>query len=156
MTTHNTAGNTKVNQEQVNKAIEAVKSLKTKAEPTMAIVEGVRYDMPKSAGHTPGPWKLKRELYESCTGIICGDKVIGYVFQTHCEPDRELQAENQANARLIAQAPEMLEVLEANAIRFPVEFNTTLKKCDCNQFLDTGNCRHVLALNVINKAKGKE
>lgn len=50
-------------------------------------------------------------------------------------------------------APDLLEALKANAVRFPIEFNTTLERCDCNQFLDTDYCRHVMAMRAIEKAE---
>lgn len=47
---------------------------------------------------------------------------------------------------------ELIDALKANAVRFPMEFKTTTKDCTCNQFIDTNNCRHVMALKALKKA----
>jgi len=66
-----------------------------------------------SAKHTPGPWEVTE--YESgdftitaqgrgpCDGDICG---------TTMRPEEHDENASYANARLIAAAPELLEVLE--------------------------------------------
>lgn len=55
-----------------------------------------------SAGHTPGPWETSHDGHG---GIYVGDKngrQVGFV---------SLRSEQEANARLIAAAPELLEAL---------------------------------------------
>lgn len=59
--------------------------------------------------HTPGPWRIedKERILSDCPEfrIMCSDGYIAGVDST--------RAENAANARLIAAAPELLEALEA-------------------------------------------
>lgn len=50
--------------------------------------------------HTPGPWHVNP--YQSDDGDHCIDDDMGQVAKTYCE----------ANARLIAAAPLMLEILQ--------------------------------------------
>jgi hypothetical protein len=56
------------------------------------------------AEHTPGPWRL--EASETLSAILCGEdeKYESIAFLT--------LPNHQANARLIASAPDMLEALE--------------------------------------------
>lgn len=44
-----------------------------------------------------------------------------------------------------------LSALKSLAVRFPVEFKTTLDPlhCDCIQFEDNDECRHIRALEVL-------
>jgi hypothetical protein len=61
--------------------------------------------------HTPGPWKINRHGYESlyaCHEFVEGDSGIGVCGIWHPESHRE----QDANARLIAAAPELLEALK--------------------------------------------
>jgi hypothetical protein len=68
--------------------------------------------------HTPGPWKVigKNET-QVCSGAIQGAS--GYVVaQAYSSPSakipyKDLWAECEANARLIAAAPDMLAALKA-------------------------------------------
>ena len=58
--------------------------------------------------HTPGPWKSN--TYRVCAGV--GTPAIKVICDTaHNMASRT--PENEANARLIAAAPEMLECLQA-------------------------------------------
>lgn len=53
--------------------------------------------------HTPGPWKLGEEATVECTGgfiCVCGD------------PFERGIGEDHANAKLIAQAPDLYELLK--------------------------------------------
>lgn len=70
----------------------------------------------EAVGHTDGPWLVQfdgfdEKLHVSSQDRLDGDKVeiasisVGYADQ--------FEAEQQANARLIAAAPEMLEALKA-------------------------------------------
>jgi len=60
--------------------------------------------------HTPGPWTVRTRLVvEHDRAVYCGARRIASVPH----PDRlEPSPENDANARLIAAAPELLEALE--------------------------------------------
>ena len=64
-----------------------------------------------SAGHTPGPWSL-----EDASQRIVTDDYVG-VFAERANPGDKLPAQcygpnREANARLIAAAPELLEPLK--------------------------------------------
>lgn len=91
--------------------------------------------------HTPGEWKYVPERM----GIVNKDGLDICTVLT-----------NGDDARLIAAAPDLLEALKVNAIRFPIEFKTTMNSCTCNQFIDNEACRHVMALQVIAKAEPQE
>lgn len=58
--------------------------------------------------HTPGPWTLERNRATSLS-VYGSDKV--FVGEVYNEIDEPLQTE-EANARLIAAAPELLEALK--------------------------------------------
>jgi len=72
--------------------------------------------------HTPGPWKLKLARFPN--GKLAG---VPYVFAPNgpdtyrhvCQPffddaaSPEIRAQQEANARLIAAAPELIEALRA-------------------------------------------
>lgn len=69
----------------------------------------------KLVGFTPGPWEMREadDRYESDTvPIYAGAHQVGdiYGFQTTQRPDMTV-AEAEANARLIAAAPELYEAL---------------------------------------------
>lgn len=74
------------------------------------------------AKHKPGPWKLiegstkHHEMSKVVVDAAAGDEfVIGYVITDHA--NKEARAEDMANARLIAAAPELLAACE-EAIAF--------------------------------------
>ncbi len=68
---------------------------------------------PVTAQHTPGPWKYERFQTTADTWLIerrdSGRK--SFIAETHCTLGHGGNAE--ANARLIAAAPELLAALEA-------------------------------------------
>lgn len=65
--------------------------------------------------HTPGPWKVSEKKANGTKAYVEG--AAGYVVaQSYCLPStnikyNDLWAEAEANARLIAAAPELLECL---------------------------------------------
>lgn len=67
------------------------------------------------ARHTPGPWTAD-EFDEDWTGRIC-DLGWGLMVRRASAPPDDIpsEAESEANARLIAAAPDLLEVLRAVA-----------------------------------------
>ncbi len=54
--------------------------------------------------HTPGPWKVSSDHYHICKGATAVAAVFGTTGHD--------AARSEANARLIAAAPELLEALE--------------------------------------------
>ena len=75
-----------------------------------------------STQHTPGPWELSEGVYKDGFGTYrrieqveqFGD-VVGSVCIRH-EINHTLNEAGEANARLIAAAPDLLEVLEICAM----------------------------------------
>lgn len=87
--------------------------------------------------HTPGPWAIEEGDRE--THIVGGEAILAYCPDWPCAPQ-----EQEANARLIAAAPALLEALDALL-----------------EFLDNGTPIYPGALAVndaraaITKARGK-
>lgn len=60
--------------------------------------------------HTPGPWKIT----DSGTGVFSSNKPLGQNgIIAICDAVARTREENEANARLIAAAPDLLKELEA-------------------------------------------
>lgn len=81
-----------------------------------------------AARHTPGPWKTKSKFGPRSASIVARswDQVVAKVFTRKYNTDGvisdgrpaiEADPEGEANARLIAAAPELLEALE-HAVRW--------------------------------------
>jgi hypothetical protein len=108
---------------------------------------------PKSATHTPGPWHI---YYDDCPIINAYDEKIGLKsdIAAICRDD-VTQDEVQANARLIAAAPELLEALrEAREAARQLEnmFAEGLSDDDCREL----SRMHSKARAAIARAEGAE
>ena len=88
--------------------------------------------------HTPGPWEA-REVSQNWIEILASDLVIGTVLPTQYV-SLGRSPEQQANARLIAAAPELLEALHAM-----LDEHADCKGCDASN----------LAFAAIAKAEGR-
>lgn len=84
-----------------------------------------------SSKHTPGPWAYQEDS-DAYTHIVRGP---GNRFI--CQLAQTTSAEIEANARLIAAAPELLEALERIALPH-----------DCGCVPCTGQCRSQIALEI--------
>jgi len=93
--------------------------------------------------HTPGPWTAK---FFRNTGL----EVRGQDTRLVYEITEPLDAEDGANAHLIAAAPEMLEALEKAADLISAEYCSHGDGCDENKKA----CYISDILKVINKARG--
>ena len=62
--------------------------------------------------HTPGPWKIERH-YSPGYKNISAEKHTALAQVVWCMEDEDRSPECEANAHLIAAAPELLEALEA-------------------------------------------
>jgi hypothetical protein len=66
----------------------------------------------KNLKHTPGPWKLEKHKPEPTNGCFNTDLQIWSRSEFIAAIPFSLVAKREANAALIAAAPEMLEALE--------------------------------------------
>ena len=71
--------------------------------------------MKEKVGHTPGPWKMRRLPIDPCNETECfrieGKGPTLFLHVTPCA-DGFIEGQNEANARLIAAAPCLLEALK--------------------------------------------
>jgi hypothetical protein len=91
--------------------------------------------------HTPGPWALKigsADLREMSEIVKASDKIWRIAYAMREWSNTQQQAEDDANARLIAAAPELLEAA----------IYATCPKCDHNR---CENLRRAIA-----KAEGRK
>jgi hypothetical protein len=63
-----------------------------------------------SAGYTPGPWAAEWMNGSICFGIRTPEGTVAYTRQTGGR-DGPIRRQHEANARLIAAAPELVEAL---------------------------------------------
>jgi hypothetical protein len=107
------------------------------------------------AKHTPGPWSFDGDGFDSVAAQHCGTD--GYiVFQvlgddklnSICEIDPQTDdSEAEANARLIAAAPDLLKALEIA--------EDMLKQCMKQTHFTLGACGNMTKISeIIAKAKG--
>ena len=104
--------------------------------------------------HTPGPWKVEpmgKQLYieteykSALTPFVCDMQF------PDCQSDEERETA-QANATLIAAAPELLEELKETLTYHP---GVTHGRCGfCGHYGDDCRANRIKAL--INKAEGRE
>lgn len=71
--------------------------------------------MSEATKHTPGPWKAKtlEEWVEGKGGLVVIDAPGKWLSLANAHIHRDSREEGEANARLIAAAPDLLEALEA-------------------------------------------
>ena len=100
--------------------------------------------------HTPGPWEVEFNYegqHRFCPFIQVGPARISFTQGYDCLTDAARKSEAEANARLIAAAPELLEALYAG----PSGFHTLPNGKDCA----CSNCEFVrLKTAAIAKATG--
>ena len=95
--------------------------------------------------HTPGPWTADRQYIEKKMPPGSNRKIIAEVYW-------HVYDEYEANARLIAAAPELLEALEL-LVSFACS-RCDWTACSGSQYVE--HCPHVEnAKQLIAKAKGK-
>jgi hypothetical protein len=87
--------------------------------------------------HTPGPWEIANDMYGignmKVYGVECKQNGIRQPIANCGWDDR---GESEANARLIAAAPEMLEALEDVELRCTqARIASTIGKKDQTEFL---------------------
>lgn len=99
--------------------------------------------------HTPGPWHCTPEEELHKIGVYVGqfdDVVICDVTDEDLEGDKETVAKTcEANARLIAAAPELLSIVE----QILNDIESTDYGCSISQATDD------LARSIVAKAKGR-
>lgn len=72
-------------------------------------------------GHTPGPWTVNPFCAQVESASLTAEGGLLPVARLLWPTDDRTEAETEANARLIAAAPEMLEALEAVAALLPTK-----------------------------------
>ena len=84
--------------------------------------------------HTPGPWKAKADDLVPERGAVYVEGPLGWDEQSICETHRFADdvETNEANARLCAAAPDLLEALKAFVIE-TVDYMTINKLGDPEQ-----------------------
>jgi len=90
--------------------------------------------------HTPGPWQVTMLHGEPARAVTNRDNVLVADCYPDTHEDLQLPQSYQANARLIAAAPEMLEALHAM-----LDEHADCKGCDASD----------LAFAAIAKAEGR-
>jgi hypothetical protein len=102
--------------------------------------------------HTPGPWSTLHNIALGSTYIVSNPEKGLYIATIEIEPSQKTYAppkiENEANARLIAAAPELLEMVIAYKLHHKLMLQVT-DDCDCPCSI----CK--LAETAIKKAKGE-
>lgn len=102
--------------------------------------------------HTPGPWRTEHETSagHDLWALYAGDRYIGHYTHygdrhiPYVRPNRKAEA----NARLIAAAPELLGLLE--------EWTADQTECGCDTAACQGNCLPARSRAAIAKATGQE
>lgn len=117
--------------------------------------------------HTPGPWPIDHKIDGEllyCPRIVVGPAVVHYsAGYNSSEQDAAFKAEAEANARLIAAAPELLVELEAarDIIHNALSLMTTAQKSEWGRLNEAagvegeGVTRRHERDAVIAKATGK-
>ena len=102
--------------------------------------------MKEKVGHTPGPWKMRRLPIDPCNETECfrieGKGPTLFLHVTPCA-DGFIEGQNEANARLIAAAPCLLEACK--------EYERALMMCD----KDALKHARSLGADAIAKAEAK-
>lgn len=102
----------------------------------------------KHTSHTPGPWKAVYQPNTPCLVESDGERVAWIDFwkgKTPRDPNHKPRLEQEANARLIAAAPELLEALQE--LLDPARGMVTITPCKAAAF--------ERARAAIAKAKGE-
>jgi len=100
--------------------------------------------------HTPGPWVIahKSNIRDGAIWAANECVYVAQVYNVERQTDASRADERQANARLIAAAPELLEALEACLSALDLEYG----ECDgCT----TDPCTRCRAKAAISKARGR-
>ena len=100
--------------------------------------------------HTPGPWEIKYHP-DPCYRYISGPQHIALAQVVWCMEDEDRSPECEANAHLIAAAPELLEALEKI-----VELNGPGRIYKLNELGMLVSTMLSIARAAIAKAKGEE
>ena len=95
--------------------------------------------------HTPGPWHVAGR------GIVSGNECCLAVTETYSAMIGLAPAQREANAKLIAAAPLMLEALQRVIEQYSLEFGN---KCDCDPSVGVESCLICLVRKAICTATG--
>lgn len=93
--------------------------------------------------HTPGPWEAKEG------DVIADGDVIAIAYgRSAATPTEEIFA----NAKLFAAAPDLLASVAELLADMPYECDCDC--CECDPFIEDGDCCHMRAHVALAKAKG--
>ena len=104
--------------------------------------------------HTPGPWRTIESTNTTMRTVVGPDfPGQGYIADVNlCRTNDAQDVDGEANARLIAAAPELLEELKETLTYHP---GVTHGRCGfCGHYGDDCRANRIKAL--INKAEGRE
>ncbi len=106
--------------------------------------------------HTPGPWTIDRLIGRISGGTY--PSIVG--FRVPCSQYEHETAEVEANARLIAAAPEMLEALEEiistlDSSKAHSAKAELIKDPSMSYLIQALNLKYEIAKKAIAKAKGE-
>ena len=106
--------------------------------------------------HTPGPWTINRCIIGMTipTYGIAGAGITGWVADVNAACWKPI-AEVEANARLIAAAPDLLKALQFYANESNWEKSEPQFACDCPGPSTAENDGGALAMAAIRKAVGE-
>lgn len=120
-------------------------------------------DGSKAAAHTAGPWEIDDQPHQELRIGVIGDRDVdteygfvsqSYFYEVATVADNE---DGDANARLIASAPDLLEALKRSADALKrlysnvAEFGTVTD----GEFLDDVHAAEVAARSAIQRAEGQ-
>lgn len=105
--------------------------------------------------HTPGPWFASRDDGNEGNYVSVEDRVIADTYGYFCDTGLELpEEEAEANARLIATAPELLEAVQDLVDRLEIALEDVFGP-EPHKWDKTDNDARTMAYAAIAKATGK-
>jgi len=102
---------------------------------------------------TPAPWRWHwRSEDEATPGSVFAEPHEGHAYAVAMMPRYQTKEQWEADARLIAAAPDLLEACQAMLSDYESQFGMDYCECDSSVWLTCNACR---ARTAIAKAKGE-
>jgi hypothetical protein len=102
--------------------------------------------------HTPGPWQAMPPNYAGTPWTIEPGIARLYGSNNAMQMERARKGETDANARLIAAAPDLYEALDALYEAYVVDLHGR-KTCDCDPSVTRATCAPCLARAALAKVQ---